>query len=127
VTIGNNQASFSNFRMFTMSDKYECLDRCVPMIYTRSLLYMISGILEKDEFDAYILGMQRYLEGKQPYQNDPVLLENISFIGASKNRVVYSVTATTPNDGLRCTAEHHGDFHDEEFLTMESIVYILNH
>jgi len=29
VTIGNNQASFSNFRMFTMSDKYECLDAVI--------------------------------------------------------------------------------------------------
>jgi len=126
-TIGQNPGSFQNFRMFTMSDAFECKDRCVPFVYTRSLLYMISGILEKDEFDAYILGMERYLEGNAPYNADPKLIANMNFMGAAANRVVYAVTANGAPDGLQCTAEHHGAFHDDQFLTMNSISYILNH
>jgi len=115
-----------NFRMFTMSDHYECLDRCVPFIYTRSLLYMISGILEPGEFDAYILGMQRYLSGKAPYA-DPKLQQIITFMGSATNRTVFAVTDPLPDEGLRCLAEHHGGFADASVLTIESIVYILNH
>ncbi len=126
-TIGQHPDAFQNFRMFTMSDQYECLDRCVPYVYTRSLLYMISGILEKDEFDAYILGMQRYLSGNPPYAADPKLQANINFMAAPPNRIVYAVTAAGAAPGLQCTAQHHGDFHDDQYLTMDSIVYILNH
>jgi pimeloyl-ACP methyl ester carboxylesterase len=126
ATIGQNLAAFANFRMFTMSDIYETQDRCVPFIYTRSLLYMISGILEKDEFDAYILGMERYLKGNPPYHADPMLLSNIQFMSGGTNRVVYAKTAAGAGPGLQCEAVHHGDFHDEQFLTMDSIVYILN-
>jgi pimeloyl-ACP methyl ester carboxylesterase len=126
-TIGRNRNSFDRFRMFTMSDFYESQDRCVPLVYTRSLLYMISGILEKDEFDAYILGMQRYLLKNPPYDTDPDLLANIDFMALAPDRIVYAVTGGNALPGLQCTAKKHGDFHDKEYLTMDSIVYMLNH
>lgn len=60
------------FRMYSMNDKFESKDtlvRNVPVLgdltwfYPRSLLYLISGILEKDAdgdvVDAAIAGLQR--------------------------------------------------------------------
>jgi hypothetical protein len=124
--IVDNKAEIGNFRMFTMSDHWECLDRCVPYVYTRSLLYMISGILEVNEFDAYILGMQRYLEENAPYTEQQMLQEIVAFMKSGSNRAVEAVTASDAALGLQCISEHHGGFADAAVLTMNSIVYMLN-
>ncbi|MGZ3814179.1 MAG: alpha/beta hydrolase [Mucilaginibacter sp.] len=124
--IVNGSVDIGNFRMFTMSDHWECLDRCIPYVYTRSLLYMISGILEPGEFDAYILGMQRYLSGANPYGAEPSLKAIDEFMKAKENRTVFAVTQPGAANGLQCIAEHHGGFADAATLTMNSIVYILN-
>lgn len=123
--IVDNELSSKSFRMFTMKDEWEVKDRCVPVIYTRSLLYMISGILEKDEYDAYILGMQRYHLDEKPYESDPVLDKVREFLQAAENCTVYSVTAETALDGLRSAAVKHGAFNDKDEITLTSIAYLL--
>ena len=120
-----HQETIQFFRMYTMSDDYESLDRCVPGIYTRSLLYMISGLLEPDQSDAYILGMQRYLKKDYPYADVPVLNRIRDFMNAPENRIVYAVTEKPGKDGLRCFSEHHGGFADEETETIKSILHEL--
>jgi hypothetical protein len=125
-TIVPNQAAFGDFRMFTMTDYYETRDFCgSPLLYSHSLLYLISGILEPNENDAYILGMQRYLTNNWPYNNDPLLLSIIAFMAAQPNRIVYTIIPASTTPGLQCTAVHHGDFHDDQYLVMGSIDYML--
>lgn len=114
--------------MFTMEDQYEKKDRLVPYVYTRSLLYLVSGALEDEgkSFDAYILGMQRYLDESAPFGNDPVLSAIRDFFKATENRVIYSKTADDALAGLISTSLKHGDFDNRGEKTMESIIHILN-
>lgn len=125
---------FRNFRMFTMKDENEKKDYCgSPLLYSHSLLYLISGLLEKDENDACILGLERYLKNEPPFDRDDMLHRVIAFMNAVPNRAVFSATAANALPGLRCTALHHGQFHDadpnpamqDDFLTMGSIDYML--
>lgn len=124
--IVSNSSLVQNFRMFTMSDTYEMKDHLVPFVYTRSLLYLISGILEKEEDDAYILGMERYHLGNSPYNGIEVLNSITGFFEAAENRVVYSVTKTDALEGLRSSSQKHGAFDDDNEITMDSIAYILS-
>ncbi|GIQ59581.1 hypothetical protein Flavo103_27170 [Flavobacterium collinsii] len=125
-TIVTNSHRVQNFRMFTMFDYNEIKDHLVPFVYTRSLLYLISGILEKDENDAYILGMERYHHGKKPYDGDLVLESVRAFFEAGENRTIYAVTDDGAPEGLRSSSLKHGAFDDDKEITMDSIAYILS-
>ncbi len=118
---------FARFRMFTMGDDFESKDILVPGLYTRSLLYFISGVLEK-EADTPIAGMERYLRGAAPY-NTPELLPIAGFsLANGENRVVLSLSSKLNAgalEGLRCDAAHHGDFDDLDKLTGESLKWML--
>lgn len=125
-TIIANKEKIGHFRMFTMSDQYESRDSCIPGIYTRSLLYMISGILEEKEYDAYILGLQRFHLDTAPYDQDPILDDVINYFNESENRIVYALTVPEAAEGLRCIAVKHGGFANDENLAIRSICYSLN-
>lgn len=120
-----NMNKIGAFRMFTMEEKLEIKDRCIPLIYTRSLLYMISGILEKDEYDAAILGMQRYLLPNHPYDVDDMLNKIAEDLKGIPNSTIYSLTKDDAPPGQRCVADHHGNFYTKNALTMDSILEIL--
>lgn len=114
-----------DIRIFTMSDDYESQDVLVPFVYTRSLLYMVSGILEDEgkSYDAYILGLQRHIGYQLPY-NIPGLQTCHDYIYmAGLDRVSFSI-ATTTVDGMTTTATKHGDF-DDNPATLTSIEWIL--
>src|SRR3712207_8891098 len=53
----------------TMSDELEKADAVAGAVYPRSLLYLVSGVLEAAKTgtvpDAPILGMQRFLEDRK--------------------------------------------------------------
>jgi len=123
--IVKDQVDIGCFRMFTMNDHYECLDYCLKYVYTHSLLYLISGVLEPNEYDAYILGMERYLSGAAPYDQDPKLDAIRQYMAAKPNRTVFAVTADGALSGLQCIAEHHGGFADPAVLAIGSIAYLL--
>ena len=126
-TILKNPSSYRSFRMFTMSDEWEKKDRLVPVIYTRSLLYLVSGILEDkgDHPDAWILGLERHITGGAPYGGEEILAGIQKYITGADDRVVYSVTKDDAIDGLRSTAKKHGDFDNDGEATMNSIMYLL--
>lgn len=118
------------FHLFNMNDEVEKKDRMIPGIYTRSLLYLVSGILEKnanseEEVDKPLLGMQRYLQGKVPFDNGmPAMLFNY----LSSNDFVfqtYSITDEGAAESRRSTAAKHGDFDDDE-KTLNSLKVIVN-
>jgi hypothetical protein len=117
-----NPKLFSTFRCFTMSDDQEKKDHLVKFIYPRSLLYLISGILEK-ESDAHILGMQRHVSGNSPYLG-PMFTQIGEFFKPS-GTVVYSITEDQAGDGLRSGSISHGGFDDEGEPTMDSIMYLI--
>lgn len=103
--------------MFTMDDENEGRDRLMGRAYPRSLLYLISGILETEP-DATILGMQRHVSGEEPYQ-DGELRAVAQFVNAP-TRSVWSVTGGDAPRGFRTESRRHGDF-DEDPATRDSL------
>lgn len=122
-----HQNRFKNFRVFTMNDSNEKHDILVPYLYTHSLLYLISGVLEDEgnDFDAYILGLQRHIAANSPYSSVNEIIEVNNFLfGAGKNRVAFSQTDGTAPEGLRTQSLSHGGF-DDDVETIKSIKFIL--
>lgn len=123
-----NKHRFNQFRMFTMNDYYETHDRLVPFLYTHSLLYLISGILEDEgkEFDAYILGLERHIMGSFPYDSEQNLIGTNKFLFESEtNRVAFSKTNNIGHNGMKTNSVSHGGF-DDDNDTIESIKHFLN-
>lgn len=121
-TILKNLSMFSSFRCFTMSDEYEKKDRLFYFVYPRSLLYLISGILE-DESDALILGLQRHTTGNHPYDDDHSI--KISDFLKKEGHTIYAVTDKSAVDGFRSGARKHGAFDDDEETTLDSMIHII--
>jgi hypothetical protein len=98
--------------MFTMKDEWERQDRLVPRIYTRSLLYFISGALEADP-DVAIAGLARHFSGEAPYVTPDLLKIRRWLTAPGANRLVLATTGQAL-PGFGSMALHHGDFDDEE-------------
>jgi hypothetical protein len=123
-----HQNRFKTFRMFTMTDNNEKHDLLVPYFYTHSLLYLISGILENEgnDFDAYVLGLERDIRATPPYDSVEEIIESNKFLYESgKDRTVFSQTNGTAPQGLRTQSLSHGEFDDDD-ATITSIKYILS-
>lgn len=115
---------FERFRMFTMSDAYEQKDQLVRGLYTRSLLYFISGVLE-DSPDVPIAGMERFWSDPALF-DDPALTETVTWLGvAGEDRAVLSVTADGATDGLTSASQKHGDF-DNDPATLASLTHLVS-
>ena len=119
---------FERFRMFTMTDPAESNDSLVPGIYTRSLLYFISGVLEPGDnggvaFDKPVLGMQRYHARAAVYPS-PEVKAGRDFVAAAPQGVVWSPAASPWPPGLGSTSLKHGDF-DNDPPTLESVRLII--
>lgn len=113
---------YERFRMFTMTDANERADHLIKRIYTRSLLYLISGILE-EEADTPIAGMARYWTGEPPYDAKP-LVAVTRFLGVEgTDRVVLSDTLGNA-EGMNSTALGHGDF-DNDAETLASLAALV--
>ena len=120
--IVNHPDRFAAFRMFTMRDEWERKDRLVPRIYTRSLLYFISGALEADP-GVPISGLARHFSGAAPYDT-PDLLKIAGWLNApGANRLVLATTGQAL-PGFASMALRHGDFDDDE-ATRASLVALL--
>lgn len=113
---------FGAFRMYTMKDEWETKDRLVPGVYTRSLLYFISGVLEHTA-DAPIAGLARHFSGTAPYDNDDMLEIRNWLTEAGMNRLVLAKTDAA-GAGFGSGAFRHGDFDDEQ-ITRASLAAVL--
>jgi hypothetical protein len=80
---------FGRSRTFAMHDGLEAKDAIVPIVYLRSLLYFISGVLEASD-DAPIVGMERYDRNSNVYPSrGSVGATRVSPWAEKPRRVVY--------------------------------------
>jgi hypothetical protein len=122
--IARAPARYKQFRMFTMSDTVECRNFLVPLVYTRSLLYLISGALDGFD-DEPIAGMDRFLLGQPPFEEGD-LREIDQFLSVpGSDRLVLSKTPDDAPRGKRCTAERHQDF-DDNGPMQDSLIFLIS-
>lgn len=116
-----------NFRMYTMTDENECRDVLVrtdsdgnglAWFYPRSLLYFISGILER-EVDASLVGMQRFHRPTIWSAEDASVHSVAGFVAAQPHRVCWSVAHDAGNPRFNANAVSHGDFGHSKMLKGE--------
>ena len=107
-----------NFRMYTMSDENECKDilirtndqgEGIGWFYPRSLLYFISGILEK-EIDSPLVGLQRFNSPNVWDAKNASVKAIQDFFASGQDRTCWSQFADATNIRLRANALSHGDF-----------------
>jgi hypothetical protein len=104
------------FRLFTMDDASECKDHLVPGLYPRSLLYLVSGVLERDAGGASVVvpvaGLQRYHTDERYAGIEPVRVVR-DYLGKQPDRLVWSPSPPDALAGLRARASSHGGFDDD--------------
>lgn len=130
-TLDANHDLIGRFRMFALKDELETGYWEVPLLYDKSLLYMVSGLFEKttegdSATDLPIVGMQRYFEMKSVYTEDSVKQVRAFIEEKGTGRVVWSVS-TGAGPGLNSDSVKHGGFDstDEKSETMKSVKEML--
>lgn len=118
-----HETTFDTFRMFTMEDAVECEDSLVPGVYPRSLLYLVSGILE-GEPDTPLIGLARHLTGEPPYDGAPLPDVCAWLNGNGKDRLAWSRSKDDAGEGFRTRSGKHGDF-DNDPDTLASLSAIV--
>jgi|HubBroStandDraft_4_1064222.scaffolds.fasta_scaffold00107_20 hypothetical protein len=148
ATVAAHGHLIRNFRSFEMSNGLEAaeillqvdgaspaVNELLGQIYTSSLLYFISGVLEDPDDDTPIDGMQRFFLRNGAFA--PGAFADIdsvwSFYGSRSNPVIASDTGELnpqPPLGQRCTSHHHGGFPSDDVAgtpggTLQSVCYLL--
>ena len=123
--VANHPERYEKFHFYTMADSYEQDDVLVPYAYSRSLLYLISGVLEPDEVDLPVAGMIRHATQKKPFAGGSAR-EWADFILKHNRTVLSDSSVLTPGAGAgrHCTALKHGDF-DNNAEMQSSLSHIL--
>jgi len=125
LDIHGQRPLFQHFRLYSLGDALEAGYWEAPPLYPRSLLYMISGLLEQPEYDMPLLGMQRYLVNDRVY-NETELAAIRRFL-SSGSRQVWA--EASDGDGLRSNANRHGGFDatsGDHCNTMDSVAYFIS-
>jgi hypothetical protein len=107
-----------HLRLFGLLDERERSYWEVPGLFRGSLLYIVAGLLEEDEVDMPLLGMQRYHSRQPPYNTDTVL----QVLDSLSERPVWAVAEE--GAGRISAALKHGGF-DREPRTLASVQHIL--
>ena len=110
----------NNIRVFGMRDTLEINDKLVPVVYPRSLLYFVSGVLE-DETDMSLVGMERYYSGSAAYDSD-FIKKGCDLLRQQASRSIWSVAEGA--GGLSTASAKHGDF-DNDVATLASLQHII--
>jgi hypothetical protein len=120
----SEKAFFNDFRMFALTDADESGYYEIPVLYPRSLLYIISGLLEGAGIvDQTLVGLDRDYRKNHPY-TDAVVIEVRDFLAASQNRKILSGQNLGP--GLACDSHKHGEFSSTPG-TLGSVVTFVGH
>jgi hypothetical protein len=124
--IVRHQERFAAFRMFTMNDQFEKDNHLVEIIYERSLLYLIAGILESKD-DTPIAGMMRFSTGAPPFDSADLNQAKTFLFPPNSQRLVLSrtsVTAPLAAQGFRSNATRHQDFNTDDD-TLDSLIAMI--
>lgn len=113
-------ARFDRFMMFALRDAAECRDAILPGLYGKSLLYLVSGALER-QADEAILGLERHTTGKPPYET-PKAKAVHEFLSVPGRTVWAEDPAAS---GLSTRATSHGGFNTDP-CTLESLRAIVS-
>ncbi|MDD5366645.1 MAG: hypothetical protein PHR30_15005 [Gallionellaceae bacterium] len=119
-----------HIRMFGMTDALELDDpmaqdflgvQLARVVYPHSLLYFVSGLLEGREVDTPILGMQRFFDRADIFDQEhyPELQWARDELSG---HTVWSISDVS--DGRRSASRQHGDFDNDE-ATLASLRHIL--
>jgi hypothetical protein len=101
----------SGLRVFAMDDFREGNYWEVPLVYDKSLLYIVSGLCEVDkDADKPLVGMQRYWT-RGTYEKERAIHDVIGTIGNARS--VWSKTPAKASDGYRSQATRHGGFPED--------------
>ena len=124
--IREHGSRIANFRQFAMSDASETKDVLVPILYTRSLLYFVSGLLEP-QVDEPLVGMERYLTDGKTYPIDdyPNIEVCKRFFEKHQKSLVWAPSSA--GNGLNSMGAKHGAFDDADPEGMASVVHIFKH
>ena len=132
AALAAHQQRIAGFRLFGMKDAIESEDVLVPILYTRSLLYFVSGLLEghvegtewENDVDAPVVGMQRYIADTTAYDTGdfPDVDKVRQFLAGSANTTVWS--ESSGGNGLSTRSRKHGDF-DNDDDTVKSFCWII--
>jgi hypothetical protein len=98
---------FVRFRMFTMLDVDEAVDAIAGVVYPRSLLYFVSGLLEGAEVRP-LVGMERYYSADPPYDDAAITTVRRFMLDPQMQRVAWS--GASQEVGLLSRAKSHGGF-----------------
>lgn len=113
-------------RMFTMDDVHERLDHLVGPLYPRSLLYFVSGVVERnrdqDSAVAAVVGLDRYYG--DTFATRPDLASLRTYLNAEQ-RIVTSPSPPDAPVGRRTNALGHTKFNTDE-LVAESVVALID-
>lgn len=125
-TIREHGERIANLRVFTMTDALECADHLAPPVYTRSLLYFVSGVVEHDA-DTPIAGMQRfYADAGRFKAPDFAGAAGVrSYYDGAGGRVAWSESAGKA-DSWNTASHRHGDFDNDE-ATLKSVANVITH
>ena len=118
------QRRVENIRAFGLCDEAERAYWEFPVVMNGSLLYFVSGVLEEDEADMPLVGMERYFSGAWPYER-PEIAAVARYL--DETRRVWTGYSDDPGDGRRSTALKHGDFDDTDEPTRQSLAHLLQH
>jgi hypothetical protein len=99
------------FTSFTMTDPLELHDTCLQ-IYHKSLLYLVSRGFERPKNrEMPLVGMEHFFDAPRP--SGPTLRQMIANAGGVIVESSGATPSPTASDDAKCTAQHHGDFHDD--------------
>ncbi|MBI5308999.1 MAG: hypothetical protein HZB37_11905 [Planctomycetes bacterium] len=121
---------FDHFRLFALKDELESGYWEAPLVYPRSLLYLVSGALEKDgeksAYDLPLVGMERYFTAEGVYQ-EPEIKRLRQFLSETANRRAEVWSEEDRGAGLASDAIKHGGFDetDDRKKTIISVQHIL--
>jgi hypothetical protein len=112
----------AELRIFGMGDALERRDAIAGPLYPASLLYFVSGVLEKER-DAPLLGMERF--HCSPYNS--AAFGSIAFVhslGWAKSDKAFVWSTADKEDGARCDMRSHGGWVLAQ-NTLASVLHIL--
>lgn len=133
--IKEGAGAITGFRMFTMRDELEQKDAVLGegtgFIYPRSLLYVVSGLFEEENAEAFpdapILGMQRFLTADAAWLSTPQQIAAVhrvlGFLTAPDRGIVFGTVEGASGHSSKATT--HGAF-DDDPPTLASVVAFIS-